>query len=552
MADKLCTQSSPRDTSISTLLQRGGDFDCSDNKYDVTGPRVWVKIPFPADRLSSGGIEVQGDNNGLSTMEIHALLEDGTILSEHFSEREVTAGSRPKGNYALPVPGSDDPLIRGQIRDVYIAIDDPKVTPSMSLMQLASIEKSDAQQLSLLIMFALLCGMAIMPLVYNLFFFGAMRYNFMLWHSAMICAAVTYMFSSSGLIFIAFPETDLTTKMLLNYWAPAIGIAACGFFLVSFVEKGKIERWLERLIKLSAILPVMVTASVIRIDAGFDMDARNYYHASFIPMFLLVLYAMVHALRRGSKAIWFQIAGWTPIILFGMERVARGMDLYIGWAILDYGLYFLLVIESIVLALGVAYRVFRLRQTHQSALDKQIELTLLADTDGLTKISNRRAFEREYRRHQKDHRYSHLALLDIDFFKRVNDRYGHDIGDQVLQVVGRQLQATGHFAARIGGEEFALLMRKDQQQGDRQFPANALTEICEMLIKSVHDQLPEIREPVTFSAGVAATSGHSSLRELMTTADRRLYDAKNSGRNQIVWIDLSTTKAAAPTGTGSA
>ena len=95
-------------------------------------------------------------------------------------------------------------------------------------------------------------------------------------------------------------------------------------------------------------------------------------------------------------------------------------------------------------------------------------------------------------------------------------------------------------------------MRKDQQQGDRQFPANALTEICEMLIKSVHDQLPEIREPVTFSAGVAATSGHSSLRELMTTADRRLYDAKNSGRNQIVWIDLSTTKAAAPTGTGSA
>ncbi len=552
MADKLCTQSSARDMDISTLLQRGGDFDCSDNKYDVAGPRVWVKIPFPLDHLPAGGIEVQGDNNGLSTMEAHARLEDGTVLSSLFSERELTAGSRPKGNYALPVPGSEDPLIRNQIRDVYIAIDNPKVTPSMSLMQLESIEQSDGQQLPLLVMFALLCGMAIMPLIYNLFFFGAMRYRFMLWHSVMICAAVTYTFSSSGLIFIAFPETSLITKMLLNYWAPAIGVAACGFFLVSFVEDGKIERWLERLIYLSALLPIVVTASVIRVDAGFDMDARNYYHASFIPMFLVVLYAMVHALRRGSKAIWFQIAGWTPIVLFGMERAARGMDLYIGWSILDYGLYFLLVFESVVLALGVAYRVFRLRQTHQSALDKQIELTLLADTDGLTKISNRRSFEREFRRNQKDHRYSHLALLDIDFFKRVNDRYGHDIGDEVLRVVGRQLQATGHFAARIGGEEFALLMRKDKQESHRQFPANVLTEICEMLIKAVHDQVPEIREPVTFSVGVAAASGPSSLRELMTIADRRLYDAKNSGRNRIVWIDLPTENAAQPTGTGSA
>ena len=551
MADSLCTQDSATNVTVSAVLASGRAFDCSDSKFSVKGPRVWVRIPFRADSLPPGRVEVQGDNNGLSRMQVHALLDDGTILSSDFPEQALVQSWRPKGYYGLAVPGSEQPAIRDRIETVYLAVDNPKVATTISLVKLASSAEWDARQLPLSIMFAVLCGMTIMPLIYNLCFYGAMRYNFMLWHSLMIAATVGYTFSSSGLIFIAFPETSLTTKMLLNYWTLAIGFAASGIFLLRFVEPGKIAPWLQVAIFGTAMLPLFVTATLLRIDADYSLDARTYYHASFLPAFFLVLYTMGHALRRGSKAIWFQIAGWTPIILFGLDRVARGMDLYIGWPILDYGLYFTLVIETIILALGVANRILRLRQRHEVTLRKQVELTLLADTDGLTMIRNRRAFEREFNLNQREHRYGHLAILDIDFFKRVNDLYGHEIGDRVLRVVGRELDATEHFAARIGGEEFTLLMRKTSQESRQNYPANALNEICESLIRAVHDQVPEIREPVTFSVGVATIAKRASLRRVMATADRRLYDAKHNGRNQIVWIDISTRKPEKPLGTAS-
>ncbi len=551
MSDRLCTQSSAMNISIADVLKAGKAFDCSSDKYALAGPRVWVKFPFLADTLPDGTVEVQGDNNGLTSMQVHAQLDDGTILSSAFSEPEVAKHWRSKGSYGLPVPGSDQPELRKRIRTVYLAIDRPKVVSSISLVQLASKQKWDDLTLPLSIMFAALCGMAIMPLIYNLFFYGAMRYDFMLWHSVMISATVCYTFSSSGLIFLFFPGISLITKMLINYWALAIGVGAGGFFLLRFVEPGKIAPWLKVLIMTTALLPVTVTASVLHIDGGYSMDARNYYHASFLPIFFIVLYAMGHALRRGSRAIWFQIAGWTPIILFSLDRVARGMDLYIGWPILDYGLYFMLVLETVILALGVANRILRLRQRHEHTLRQQAELTVLADTDGLTMLHNRRSFEREFVRNQREQHYSHLAIIDIDFFKRVNDRYGHEIGDTVLRVVGDTLNATPHFAARIGGEEFTLLMRMDGQEKLKNYPANALAEICQTLIKAVDDEVPEIREPVTFSVGVAPITKRTSLRSVMATADRRLYDAKNNGRNQIVWIDLSTKKPDTPAGIAS-
>ena len=551
MADRLCTLTSAKNVSLPALLKTNPAFNCSENKEAIKGPRAWLKMPFDAKTLPPGRVEVQGQNNGLSTMQVHAVLDDGTILSSSFSEQEVIDSWRPKNRFGLLVPGTENPGIRDRIQQVYVTIDDPQALNSISFTKLASKKKWDDLKLPLSVMFAVLCGMAIMPLIYNLCFYGALRYSFMLWHSLMIATTVAYTFSSSGLIFIPFPETSLTTKMLLNHWTLAVGFAASGFFLVRFVEQGKIAPWLQTVILASAMLPVFVTAFIMPVDGGYNIHARAWYHASFIPAFCIVLYTMGHALRRGSKAIWFQIAGWTPIIVLGLDRVARGMDLYTGWAILDYGLYFMLVIETIALALGVANRILRLRQQNESILRKQVELTLLADTDGLTMMNNRRAFEREFARNLHEHRYSHLAIIDIDFFKRVNDLYGHEVGDEVLRVVGKELDATRHFAARIGGEEFTLLLEPDSRDNRKKFPANALTAICESLINAVHERVPEIQEPVTFSVGVASIAKRASLRSVMGTADRRLYDAKNNGRNQVVWIDISKISPSIPTGKAS-
>ncbi|MEP2103888.1 MAG: diguanylate cyclase [Parasphingorhabdus sp.] len=539
LSDALCTFSSGLDSSISETLKQADKFNCSDNKYSVQGPKVWIKIPFKADTLPPGTIEVQGDNNGLTAMSVHSVLEDGSIRSANYSEKAVREHWRPKGQYGLPVPGSDNAQLRNDIKTVYVSIDHPRVVSSISISQLASKKVWDDRKLPLSVMFAILCGMAVMPLIYNAFFYSALRYNFMLWHSVMAAATTIYTFSSSGLIFIAFPETTLTTKFLLNYWTLAFGIAASGFFLIGFLERGKISWRLQAVILVTALFPVAATAIILHGNEGYNMYARNQYHASFLPYFFVIIYTMVHAIRRGSRAIWFQVAAWSPIIFFGLDRIARGMDIYIGIPALDYGLYFTLVIETIILAFGVANRILQLRRHHEDSMRKQVELTLLADTDGLTAIGNRRAFERAFHDKSPEYRFDHLAILDIDFFKHVNDEYGHETGDDVLRAVGKELANTRHFVARIGGEEFALLMKTKNRANRGSSSAVELSEICQRLIKAVHSDVPQIKRAVTFSVGVTSIGKRASLRSVMAVADKRLYDAKNNGRNQIVSFDIS-------------
>lgn len=539
LSRELCTLGTASDARISDVMAQSERFDCSEDKYRFSGSKLWAKIPFRTADLPDGAIEVQGDNNGLTTMEVHAVLDDGSVRSATFSEREVVNSWRPKGHYGLAIPGSEDPEIRDRIETVYVALDRPRVASSLTLIQLVSKERWDDLKLPLSAMFALLCGMAIMPFFYNAFFYGALRYSFMLWHSVMIMGTVIYTFSSSGLIFLVFPETTLTTKFLLNYWTLAICIAASGFFLDRFLEPEKIATWLRPILLVTAVIPVFVTAWIFQAIEGYDISIRNYYHASFLPYLLVVLYTMWHAARRGSRAIWFQIAAWTPIIALSLDRIARGLDLYIGIHELDYGLYFALVLETIILAFGVATRIMKLRRNHESTLRKQVELMLLVETDGLTGIGNRRAFESRFERNRVTREYSHLAIIDIDFFKQVNDVYGHEAGDKVLRAVGQNLSLTSHFPARIGGEEFAVLVNSSDTNGRDGTPSAIMTDVCEKLIRGVHHAVPEISQPVTFSAGVASIPKRASLKSVMAVADRRLYDAKNNGRNQVVGFDMS-------------
>jgi len=405
LSDGLCTFDSAISAEFEQILAADQEFDCSDTKYSMQGPKVWVKIPFRVDNLAAGPVEVQGDNNGLTEMTIYAVSKDGSVQSRHYSAQEVIDSWRPKSRYALIVPGSGTKEGRGAIAQVYVAINHPKMISSISLIQLASTKVMDGQQLPLLVMFALLCGMSIMPFMYNAFFYRALRHNFMLWHSIVVLISTVYMFSSSGIIHIAFPETTLMTKFLINYWTLAIATFASVVLLIKFVEPGKISTRVQAATLISGMIPIIITALVIGSGDGISVNARNYYHASFLPCFFVALYAMGHAARRGSHAIRFQIAAWTPILLFGFDRIARGMNLYIGIPMLDYGLYFMLVFVNIVMALGVAHRVMQLRRHHEKSLVKQTELALLAETDGLTTIGNRRGFEKAFDKNHIGHRF---------------------------------------------------------------------------------------------------------------------------------------------------
>jgi len=165
-----------------------------------------------------------------------------------------------------------------------------------------------------------------------------------------------------------------------------------------------------------------------------------------------------------------------------------------------------------------------------------------ATKDGLTGLFNRRfmeeVLERELRRALRKKRQLAVFMVDIDHFKRINDLFGHEVGDHVLREVAACLRASirqEDFACRYGGEEFVLVL--PESDIDALMPR--ATAILEAVGQLAIAHLGQPIGQVTVSIGMAAAPQHgSTVLDLVRAADQALYAAKNDGRNQAVLSEL--------------
>lgn len=161
-----------------------------------------------------------------------------------------------------------------------------------------------------------------------------------------------------------------------------------------------------------------------------------------------------------------------------------------------------------------------------------------AMTDGLTGLSNRKAFDQFLNNKVVNCNDSDdivtLLMLDIDHFKKFNDTYGHQVGDQVLRLVSRSLTdgiKGQDFAARYGGEEFAIILPETSVEAGV-IVANALRKVVEskeVINRTTNKKLGQI----TMSIGVAQYRNGEIVEDLIGRADKALYKAKENGRNRV-------------------
>jgi diguanylate cyclase (GGDEF)-like protein len=183
-------------------------------------------------------------------------------------------------------------------------------------------------------------------------------------------------------------------------------------------------------------------------------------------------------------------------------------------------------------------------KTLQDELRRSNQLLLeLAQTDPLTRLCNRRhLYEKldvELNRCFRANNPIALVMTDIDHFKKVNDQYGHQVGDEVLTKVADLLQEelrTYDLAARYGGEEFCLVLPETDLE--------AACEVAERIRKRAEGlefAPPMDNHQLTMSFGVAAYDGTNdgSIDEFIRVADDALYEAKNSGRNRVVEKEIA-------------
>lgn len=158
-----------------------------------------------------------------------------------------------------------------------------------------------------------------------------------------------------------------------------------------------------------------------------------------------------------------------------------------------------------------------------------------ARTDDLTGLSNRRDMQHrlnmEYSRYQRSGHHFSIALIDLDLFKRINDDYGHDAGDDVLRRFAALMQGIirqTDVAARWGGEEFLILLPDTSL-----LQALTLAERLRSEVASTGFTFGGQPLPITISAGICSIAKAGSIDELLKQADIHLYSAKEDGRNRI-------------------
>jgi len=264
---------------------------------------------------------------------------------------------------------------------------------------------------------------------------------------------------------------------------------------------------------------------------------RDDVRVTLGPAFASValLYVAWLLLRHGPEPILAQRVAALIHGLFGLvQGLAAGIAVQLGEVASPemtqaYNLVNFALMPTFYVAMGVAV-IFLL------ATDLSNKLRLLAITDQLTGLSNRRGFLQAVdvlmTRAQRYKRPLTMVLADIDFFKRVNDRYGHGVGDRALAHFAQILRECVRIEdaiGRIGGEEFAIAMSESSSEDAGRMVARVQQALLEHPLVQAGQTIP-----LTASFGIATLAGDETREALLMRADQALYQAKEAGRDSVI------------------
>ncbi|MEE4199997.1 GGDEF domain-containing protein [Erythrobacter sp.] len=364
----------------------------------------------------------------------------------------------------------------------------------------------------------LFLGVVLLTCVFSAASFSVLRQRYLLWYCARCVAIGVLAVMLSPIDLGPFFGHDSMARHTLGYFAFDLMVALVGPFLASYLEPDAIPRRMRRLLILSfpfalAFAPVFWMS---------EPPAAYYFGrlVAYLGILVLLIASIAVALRNKSRTARFMVAGWAPVLALNLVNlpvhIATGdpMPQFLPL------LFACLGIEFLVTALGITDRFVTLRRERDRAAMREEMLIALAQTDPLTGLANRRGLENAFGSQVKA-----LALFDLDHFKSINDRFGHEVGDRVLVHTAHALETGAGLAARLGGEEFAVLFFGGDPRIETEVLRQAINEETSGLEKGLE---------VTASAGLVLLCEKRDLREVLRDADTLLYEAKAQGRDRMV------------------
>ncbi|GHE98240.1 sensor domain-containing diguanylate cyclase [Thalassotalea profundi] len=373
---------------------------------------------------------------------------------------------------------------------------------------------------------ALVVGMLLALIIYNFLLFFSSRLKEHFYYACYLVSGGFWIALSYGLFADLFNIFGSVTII----WH--LSLVTMPFFLLLFMinifetkKKYPIEHW--------ALVAVLILLVINFIHGLFDIVAALDYSSTLAAIMMLasLSVSLSMLIRRHPMALFFLI-GHGLFVAFSTLAVL----FYKGIAEFNYvnshGVGIGIALEALVLSLIIAYRI----RTLEKLKSTQADLQLLASTDPLTKLFNRRHFNSAAVQHldlaEQTKQTSSIALIDIDHFKSINDTYGHTLGDKSIKCVANIIKNQSRqedILARYGGEEFIILMPNTNLDD-----AFILIERIRKKLESTTIEIDTNQSiQLTISAGIAEVNTQDlNLQEAINQADKALYKSKNNGRNQ--------------------
>jgi len=448
----------------------------------------------------------------------YRIASDGMIASNSLVPDEARLNN--VNDIMLRLPDVGDPQATVIVRiDNYAKFRD---SPKIRLLESAD---KPASLVDDLVFAALLMGLVLAPCILAAMLAYALRQTFVAWYAVMCAGMALTIAMTSGLaagwfswnlaVFLAFERLGYVMIMF----------ASCQFAR-DFIERDALSLAMRRALRWIGIAILVIGG----LNAGVIETPMLFGIAQLLVLTTLAL-AFVQALRRGSRWVRYQLVGWSFAMILVTDMALKGVGLE-GFLETDFRIvYYAMVWEIAVVAIGVTDRAVMLRSDRDRARQLAAEMENLAERDPLTGLLNRRAIANQYA-HLRRRGFTTFALIDLDHFKSINDQFGHQIGDEALVATASALAPDEDtLAVRLGGEEFMLVLRGADATLRAERRRRAITA-------RIADTVPALDRLVTASMGVVESPGEDAavlpFEVLYLRADKLLYQAKNEGRDRYL------------------
>ena len=411
----------------------------------------------------------------------------------------------------------------------------PRPTAASLQVQILDRLSYARRDLNLVRLHSAIISMLLASCAVSLCFFLILRERLWLYFIAYTLSLIGYVLTRTGEL-LAIVDSTVADRfvwqaaMIFSLLTPAL----LAFFLIEFVKlKETTPRvavalqcygWLLLLLGLAAFLPGIATSNALSAVAN----------TTLMIGIALTVYACLASVRKGSRPAVFFLIAYLPQIIAAVLMIAQMRGALSGGILVTVFFLSSYAFSSITLSLGMADQVLGYRKQRDVAIDE-------SQHDPLTGAFNRRAanqaLERAIKRLDTTHGSLAVCFFDLDFFKQVNDRFGHPLGDEALRLLVGQAQLelrSSDFLARLGGEEFIAVL-----PGAYLRDGMAIAERIRARVEKFGQTIAGQSVNLTVSVGVIASNAKlNSADVLIDAADQALYLAKSRGRNRVETIDL--------------